>query len=151
SAGAGMPAAAAAMAAASSFSIWRRSSFGDVMMALPNSGGFNGVEDERRGIDVRQRLDGVEEGAEAAGIRGFGHDHELAAWIAAVDFAAGKSNDLGLDLDEALGARLHQHAGDLAARRWHDAVGAEHPAGDQGTAVECGVGHDACLRFSEDQ
>src|SRR6478752_5325514 len=68
SAGAGMPAAAAAIAAASSFSIWRRSSLGDVMMALPDSGGFNGVEDQCGGIDVLQRLDGVEHGAEAAGI-----------------------------------------------------------------------------------
>src|SRR6187402_3886632 len=87
SAGTGMPAAAAAIAAASSFSIWRRSSLGDVMMALPCSGGFDGVEDQRRGIDVGQRLDGVEQSAEAAGIRRLGHDDELAAGIAAMNLA----------------------------------------------------------------
>src|SRR3569623_1097767 len=66
SAGVGMPAAAAAMAAATNISIWRRSSLGDVMMALPDSGRFDGVENERRRVDVWQRLNGVEEGAEAA-------------------------------------------------------------------------------------
>src|SRR6478735_3158956 len=104
SAGAGMPAAAAAMAAASSFSIWRRSSFGDVMMALPALGGFDGVEDERCGIDVGQRLDGVEQGAEAAGIRCLGHDDEFSSRIAAVNLAAGKGGDRGFQLVQALGA-----------------------------------------------
>src|SRR5206468_11167850 len=107
SAGAGMPAATAAIAAASSFSIWRRSSFGDVMMALRPLGRFDGVKHQRRGIDVRQRLDGVEHGAEAAGVRCFGDDDELSARIAAVDFAAGECDDRGLDLGEALGPRLH--------------------------------------------
>src|SRR4051812_12568254 len=145
SAGAGMPAAAAAMAAASSFSIWRRSSFGDVIMALPDSGGFDGVKDQRRGIDVGQRLDRVEQGAEAAGIRRLGHDGELSSRIAAVDLAAGKGGDRGFQLVQTLGARLHDDAGDFATGRRDDALSAEYPAGDQGTAVQFCVGHDACL------
>ena len=107
-------------------------------MALPDSGGFDGVEDERGRIDVRQRLDGVEQGAEAAGIRRLGHDDELAARIAAVNLAAGQRGDLGFQLIQALGARLHDDAGDLVAWRRDDAVGGEHPAGDQCAAVECG-------------
>src|SRR3954469_24746906 len=131
SAGAGMPAAAAAMAAASSFSIWRRSSFGDVMTTLPALSRFDGVEDQRRGIDVGQRLDGVEQGAEAAGIRRFGHDDEFSARVSSVNFAAGKCCDLGFQFVQALGAGLHDDAGDLATWRRDDAVGGEHPAGDQ--------------------
>src|SRR4051812_2432914 len=111
SAGAGMPAAAIAIAAASSFSIWRRSSFGDIMLALPALSRFDGVKDQRRGIDVSQRLDGVEQGAEAAGIRRFGHDDEFSARVAAVDLAAGHRGDLGFQRVEALGARLHDDAG----------------------------------------
>src|SRR6516165_3525796 len=98
SAGAGMPAAAAAMAAASSFSTWRRSSLGDVMGVLQvlrrrGASGFDGVKDECRGIDVRQELDGVERGAEAARVGRLDHDDELAARIAAVDLAAGAGGD----------------------------------------------------------
>ena len=79
-------------------------------------------------------------GAEAAGIRRLDHDDELAARVAAVNLAAGKRRDRGFDLVEALGARLHHDAGDLAAGRRDDAVGAEHPAGDQCAAVECAIG-----------
>ena len=138
------------MAAASSFSIWRRSSFGAVMMALsaPVSAGFDGVKDERGGIDVRQQRDGVERGAEApasgASITTTSLPRGSRPWIsqpASATIAASTSV-------EAFGARLHHDAGDFAAGRRDDAIGCEHPAGDQCAAVDCSLGlsHDAVLR-----
>ena len=59
----------------------------------------------------------VERRAERAGVRRLDHDDELAFRIAAVDLAAGERHDRGFHLGEPLGPRLHQHAGDLGARR----------------------------------
>ena len=56
-----------------------------------------------------------------------------------MDLAAGERRDRGLDLVEALGPRLHQDAGDLAAGRRDDAVRREHAARDQGAAIDGGV------------
>src|SRR4051794_18643154 len=61
--GSGTPPATAAMAAASSFSTWRRSSFGTVMAIPFNAGalaGVDGVKHERGGIDVGQKRNDVE-------------------------------------------------------------------------------------------
>src|SRR6185369_11031556 len=81
-----MPPASAAIAAASSFRTWRRSSLGADMAILQTLGdGVDGVKDDRGGIDVGQQRDGVERRAQRAGIRGFDHDDELAFAVAAVD------------------------------------------------------------------
>ena len=62
-------------------------------------------------MHMRQQRDGVERGAEAAGIRRIDDDDELASDIAAMDLAAGKGEDRRRDLLEAFGAGLHQDAG----------------------------------------
>src|SRR4051794_12219101 len=86
SAGTGIPAAAAAIAAASSLSSWRRSSLA-VMRFLPASGSLwrlgrlNGVKDKRGGMHMRQQRDGGENGAKRAAIGRIDHDDELSPGI----------------------------------------------------------------------
>src|SRR3954468_4422313 len=145
SAGTGIPAAAAAIAAASSLSSWRRSSL-VVMRFLPASGSLwrlgrlDGVKDKRGGMHMRQQRDGGEDGAKRAAIWRIDHDDELSPGIAAVDFAARKGHNRGGHRVELFGAGLHDDAGDLAFRRRYQAVGTEDAAGDQGAAVDGGLG-----------
>src|SRR3954469_22987962 len=133
SAGTGMPAAGAAIAAASSFRSWRRSSL--VVMAFPQAvialAGRGGVEHERSRVHMRQQRDGGERRSERARIGSIDHDDELALGIAAVHLAPRKRDDGSGDLVEILGTRLHQNAGDLALRRRHHAIGIDDPTGDQ--------------------
>src|SRR5947209_8335214 len=67
SAGEAMPPAAAAIAAASSFRIWRRSSF--LVMFLPCTSGVDRVENKRGREYVGQQRDGVERRPDRTGIR----------------------------------------------------------------------------------
>src|SRR5688572_1236568 len=95
SAGADIPPAAIAIAAASSFSTCRRSSF-SVVMSNPSaaaSGGIVGVKDERGREHVRQQRDGVEGRSDGAGARRLDDDHELALRVARVDLATAKRHD----------------------------------------------------------
>jgi hypothetical protein len=85
---------------------------------------------------MRQQRDGVEHAAERAGIGRVHDDDELATHIAAKYLAAGHPCDGGFDLAEALGARLHEDGGDLAARRRDDALWVENMARDQGASVD---------------
>src|SRR5690349_16957799 len=74
SAGTGIPAAVAAIAAASSLSSWRRSSLGAVIASLPAYLGMRaladvgGVEYERGRMHVRQQRNVVEHRSKRAGI-----------------------------------------------------------------------------------
>src|ERR1043166_2004548 len=85
-AGTGIPAAVAAIAAASSLSSWRRSSL--AVMAIPPAdwrlAGFGGVEHERSRVHVRQQRDGGGRRSERAGIGRVDYDDEFSLGIAAV-------------------------------------------------------------------
>src|SRR3569833_3766405 len=125
SVGTGMPAAAAAIAAASSFSIWRRSIWMSVMWILFAElalAGVDGVKDEAGGMDVGDRRDGVHGRTECTCIGRIAHDDQLAPRITPVALAARQREDVGFDRIEAVGARLHHDAGDLAGSRRDDAL-----------------------------
>src|SRR3954469_21571804 len=138
--GTGMPPASAAMAAASSLSSWRRSSFPAVMATPCNAGasaGVDGVKDERGGVNVGKQGDGVERGSNKAGIRGIYHHDELALRVAAVNFATRQCGDRRFHLEQAFRPCLNQNARDFSAGWREDAILIEKTPGYQGAAIDC--------------
>jgi hypothetical protein len=112
-AGAGMPPARAAIAAAFILRTSRRSGCDVVMMiSLPrDDSSFGSIDD----------------------------DHELAFGIAGVDLAAGDRQDGFLDIRQAFRPRLHQDTRDLAARRREDGIRIHNPSGNECAAIDGSV------------
>src|SRR4051794_26337047 len=136
-AGAAIPPAIAAMAAACSLRTWRRSGFSADMTFLPRLlARIDGVKDQRRRIDVGQQRDLIERRADGTGIGNIDHHDELAFGIAAVNFASVQRQDRGLDTGQALGTGLDQNTGDLAARGRDDAGRIEQTALEQGATID---------------